>query len=183
MTPPNARRHTLAGTSSRRVHADATDRRQSEPNVRAAAAESAPRRRSSLLAELSNERRRLSALLADPEAERTPLEQDFKGLISKLEKEKTREVAAVQQQTRTWRAELFDRHDEQEQLRMYRELVNDVLPPFLADHVKSKRSAMIWDALMTIKTVLWSRVCGGGARACVMCPRGLQLPSLSFRHA
>ena len=36
MTTPNARRHTLAGTSSRRVHADATDRRQSEPNARAA---------------------------------------------------------------------------------------------------------------------------------------------------
>ena len=77
------------------------------------------------------------------EAERTPLEQDFKGLISKLEKEKTREVAAVKQQTRTWRAELFDRHDEQEQLRMYRELVNDVLPPFLVGHVKkAKRAAL-----------------------------------------
>ena len=109
MTTPDARRHTLAGTSSRHVHADATDRRQSEPNPHAATAEkNALRRRSSLLAELSNERRRLSALLADPEAERMPLEQDFKGLISKLEKEQTREVAAVRQQTQTWHSELFD---------------------------------------------------------------------------
>merc|ERR1712185_633273 len=93
-------------------------------------------------------------MLTPPKVERTPLEQEFKELVAKLESESTREVTDVQQQTRTWRAETFDRHDEQEQLRMYRELVNDVLPSFLAEHVKTKAHAMIWDALMTIKTVL-----------------------------
>ena len=118
------------------------------------------RRRSSLLDELRNERTRLNNKLATPVADPEPssLEQDFKGLIGKLEKIRAREVAAVQQLTRSWRAETFDCHDEQEQNEMYRELVNDLLPPILANHVRTRRRAMIWDALMTIKTVLW----GGG---------------------
>ena len=39
-------------------------------------------------------------------------------------------------------------------MRKYRDLVRNVLPLLLAEHVKVKRSATIWDIVMTTKTVL-----------------------------
>ena len=82
------------------------------------------------------------------------LTEEFDRLVNRLVKDKVRAVSAVQDEAQTWRRAIFDRHDEEEQLRMYRELINEVLLPLLASFVKSRASAFLWDAQSTIKTVL-----------------------------
>ena len=96
--------------------------------------------------------------VADTAEERADAEltltEEFDRLVNRLVKDKVRAVSAVQDEAQTWRRAIFDRHDEEEQLRMYRELINEVLLPLLASFVKSRASAFLWDAQMTIKTVL-----------------------------
>ena len=82
------------------------------------------------------------------------LTEEFVRLVNRLVRDKVRAVAAGQDEAQTWRRAIFDRLDEEEQLRMYRELINEVLLPLLASFVKSRASAFLWDAQMTIRTVL-----------------------------
>ena len=74
--------------------------------------------------------------------------------MKRLLKEDACELPAVQAAVRAWQREKFDCASERQQLRMYRELLRDVLPPFLVGHVKKAKRAMIWDAVVTIRTVL-----------------------------
>ena len=53
------------------------------------------------------------------------LTEEFDRLVNRLVKDKVRAVSAVQDEAQSWRRAIFDRHDEEEQLRMYRELIND----------------------------------------------------------
>ena len=117
------------------------------------------RRRSSLLEQLRGASAQLLGVAdAKPEDDedgaKPSLEREFKRLVKRLVKEDARELPAVQAAVQAWQREKFDSASERQQLRMYRELLGDVLPPFLVGHVKKATRAMIWDAVLTIRTVM-----------------------------
>ena len=101
------------------------------------------------------------------------LTEEFDRLVNRLVKDKVRAVSAVQDEAQTWRRAIIDRHDEEEQLRMYRELIHEGLLPLLASFVKSRASAFLWDAQMTIKTVLltWGDTVSDAYALAVCSPR------------
>ena len=117
------------------------------------------RRRSSRLEE---DVRRLSEAFGDfgglavpfNPKEKPTLERDFNELVDRLLRDNLSDPAAVLAMAQIWQQEQFDHLSEREQVRKYRDLVRNVLPLLLAEHVKVKRSATIWDIVMTTKTVL-----------------------------
>ena len=79
---------------------------------------------------------------------------DFYELVERLQSEYVIEVPSVQELVKAWRRELFDHLTLEEQNKRYKELVCDVLPKLLAEHVKATRRALIWDSVATLRTML-----------------------------
>ena len=134
----------------------ASARRRTADDARAPADKDDERRRSSIFDNLLSEARKLSVALGGRTSADTgsDLAQGFEELVGRLVKDKTHDIAAAKELTERWYEETFECSDEKEQLRRLKQFVVEVLPPHLVGHVKVKESASIWDALMTIRTVL-----------------------------
>ena len=108
--------------------------------------------------EVGNEVRRLSTLIGvqddeDAKYKGTPLDTAFEQMVKRLKSDRVQDPEAVQVITRLWRREYFDRFDEREQLKKYRQLLDDVLPTLLADHVKKSKGAEDKDKMKILRAV------------------------------
>ena len=54
---------------------------------------------------------------------------------------KARVLADVKTLAQTWRRETFDHHDDKEKLELYEELVEEALPSFVVDYLKTRSQA------------------------------------------
>ena len=74
--------------------------------------------------------------------------------MSQIIKDEVRELSAVKDLLKLWQRDALRTHrDCEEQLRIYEMLFVEGLAPLLLDLSTAKRSATLWDALMTVKTV------------------------------
>ena len=64
------------------------------------------------------------------------------------------DLEAVKAFVQAWQQEHLNKLDPASRLLLYEKLFADVIPPFLLGHVKKAKRAMIWDAVLTIRTVL-----------------------------
>ena len=81
------------------------------------------------------------------------LDTAFEQMVKRLKSDRVQDPEAVQVITRLWRREYFDRFDEREQLKKYRQLLDDVLPTLLADYVKKSKGAEDKDKMKILKAV------------------------------
>ena len=82
------------------------------------------------------------------------LREDFDELVRRLVEDYVRDPEAVKALMRIWVQEHLTHLDPEVRLKKYEELFVEVMPQFLAGHVKKARSAMIWDAVLTKKRVM-----------------------------
>ena len=139
----------------------AADRRGSRRGSTSPQGASEVPRRNSDLGELGRRlTKRLSeAIVAQQQPEQTrdarpALERQFDDLVKHLMKEDALDLAAVKGFVQAWLRENVSHLDPEQRLQKYEELFSDVMPSFLLGHVKKAKRAVIWDAIVTIKTVL-----------------------------